>query len=266
MDLLRRTAAPGAGRVALTVNGRPVRAAAGASLLQAARAAGIDIPALCHHEAVEPWGACRLCLVDITREGWDGQYRMVVSCMYPAEEGLIVLTDSERVRAARREILDLLLARCPDAPLIQRLARSYGIAETSHRVSSEPTDCILCGLCTRVCDRLGVSAISLVERGVAKAVAPPFGQPPPDCIGCLACAEICPTGHIPFEQSDAERRIWGKSFAMLRCPVCGRAHITIAQADYWAGRSQVPRREFETCDACKRAATAATIARLGASG
>ncbi len=248
-----------------TMDGKTLRAADGLSLLEAGRATGIAIPTLCHHEAVEPWGACRLCLVEVSRADWP-EPRIVVSCMYPTAAGLSVRTDTERVRAARAQVLDLLLARCPDTPLIQRMAREYGIQETSYRRSESPTDCVLCGLCTRVCERLGFSAISMTSRGIGREVAPPFKQPPADCVGCLACAAICPTGHIRSETTDRQRTIWGKTFAMLRCSVCGRAHITVAQADAWAARSGVPRAYFEVCDACKRARLAETVARLTLGG
>lgn len=248
--------------VALTIDGKAVRAREGAYLLEAARQAGIEIPTLCHHEALEPWGGCRLCVVDITREGWDGWCKMVVSCMYPVEEGLIVLTGTERVRHTRKVVLDLLLARCPDTPLVQELAREHGIERTSYRPNPEPTDCILCALCTRVCDHIGVSAISTVNRGIGKEVAPPFGEAPPDCIGCLSCAEVCPTGYIKYETSDSGRVIWDKAFEMVRCPSCGRAHITREQAAHFAGQDGVPASYFDVCDACKRRATAKTFASL----
>jgi len=252
--------------LALWMDGRPVRARRGTTILEAARAAGIEIPTLCYHEALEPHGGCRLCVVDISRQEWGAEPRMVAACLYLAEAGLVVQTASERVRAARREILDLLLARCPESPLIRRLALDYGIRETSYRRNPEPTDCILCGLCTRLCDRLGPAAISLVGRGIGREVAPPFHEPPPDCVGCLACAAICPTGHIPFATSEAVHIIWGRTFVRLRCPTCGRPHITEAEADFWAARKGLARGELEKCDACKRTATADTIARLAAIG
>ncbi len=246
----------------LTIDGKTVHAPHGTFLLAACRAAGIEIPTLCEHPAVEPYGGCRLCVVDVTRPEWNGWNKMVVACLFPVEDGIIVDTRSERVLETRRVVLDLLLARCPETPLIQALAGSYGVTKTSFVLNPEPTDCILCGLCTRICDRMGISAISSVDRGAGREIAPPFKEPPPDCVGCLACAEICPTNHIRYEASDGRRRIWGKDFEMLRCPRCGRAHITVAQADFFAGKNGVPRSYFETCDACKRKELAATATKL----
>jgi len=256
----------GESAVTLSIDGRRVRAPQGSSLLQAARGAGIEIPALCHHEALEPAGACRLCMVDVSRGSGEGSPRMVAACLYPVEEGLAVRTDTARVRAVRREILELLLARCPDSPPIRRLAREYGISEGAYPPSAEPTSCILCGLCTRVCDALGPAAISLVGRGIGREVAPPFHQPPPDCIGCLACATICPTGHIPFERSEAGHTVWGQTFPLSRCPSCGRPHRTAAEIDYWAARRGVPRDDLARCEACKRAALVETIVRMTEGG
>jgi bidirectional [NiFe] hydrogenase diaphorase subunit len=247
----------------ITIDGRTVQAREGAFLLEEVRRAGIAIPTLCHHEALESWGGCRLCLVDITRQGWDGWCKMVVSCLYPVEQGLIVLTDTERVRATRRVVVDLLLARCPETPLVRKMAREHGIERTSYRASSEPTDCVLCGLCTRVCDRIGVSAIASANRGAGREIAPPFNQPPPACIGCLSCAQLCPTGHIRYETSARHRTIWGRTFEMLQCSLCGRSHITREQAAFYAGRNGVPSGYFETCDACKRRQHAELFARLG---
>ena len=115
-------------------------------------------------------------------------------------------------------------------------------------LNPEPTDCILCGLCTRVCDHIGVSAISSTNRGWGREIAPPFNQPPPDCIGCLACAEICPTDFIPYETSNHRRTIWGREFEMLRDPKTGEAVITKEQAEHFAERSGVPMTYFENSD------------------
>jgi NADH dehydrogenase/NADH:ubiquinone oxidoreductase subunit G len=246
----------------LTIDGKRVAVRAGATLLEATRAAGAAVPTLCHHPALEAWGGCRLCMVDITRASWDGYARMVAACMYPAEDGLIVTTASERVVETRRVVLDLLLARCPDTPLVRELAAAHGLSETTYRKSATPTDCVLCGLCTRACDQVGRSAISSVDRGAGREIAPPFRQAPPDCVGCLACAEVCPTGFIKYQTSDRERTIWGQRFDMQRCSRCGRGHVTRDQAAHFSARSGVPRSYFELCDACKRRETATTSARL----
>ena len=247
----------------LKINGRRVTVGDDATILDAARAAGVEVPALCHFDGLEPWGGCRLCVVDMSQAGWDDDwFKVVTACNHPVEEGMTVVTDSERIIETRRVVLDLLLARCPEAPLIQELARDYGIEETSYTPNPEPDDCILCGLCTRVCDHIGVSAISSTDRGWGREIAPPFHQPPPDCIGCLACAEICPTDCIPYETSNTERKIWGKTFEMLRDPATGQAVITKAQAAFFAGRNNVPGTYFEKSDTSKRKAMAKTFAAL----
>lgn len=246
----------------ITMDGKRVEAEARTYLLAAARKAGIAIPTLCHHEALEPWGGCRLCVVEITREAWDGWSKLVISCIQPVEDGLIVKTASPRVMEARAVVLDLLLARCPDTPLIKKLAAEHGITQTSYAPNPEPTDCILCGLCTRICDHIGVSAIASSNRGAGREIAPPFGEPPPDCIGCLACAEICPTRCIPYSENGLTRVIWDREFEMLRCSACGQAAITREQAAYFAQRQGVPESYFELCDECKRARHAALFEKL----
>jgi NADH dehydrogenase/NADH:ubiquinone oxidoreductase subunit G len=247
----------------LRVNGRKVTVDEDAYLLEACRAAGVDVPTLCNFDGLEPWGGCRLCVVDMSLEKWDDDwFKMVTACNHPVEEGMTVLTDSVRVRETRKVVLDLLLARCPETPLIQELAREYGIEKTSYQPNPEPTDCILCGLCTRVCDHIGVSAIASTDRGWGREIAPPFNEPPPDCVGCLACAEICPTDHITFTTSNTRRTIWGKEFEMLRDPTTGEAVITKAQAEHFATRSGVPVSYFETSDRTKRLEVAKTFEKL----
>jgi NADH dehydrogenase/NADH:ubiquinone oxidoreductase subunit G len=247
----------------LTIDGKKVTVREGAYILEAARAAGIEIPTLCSFDGLEPWGGCRLCVVDMWRPGWDDDwFKLVTACNHPVEDGMRVLTRTERVLATRAVVLDLLLARCPETPLIQKLAAEHGIEQTSYVPSPEPTDCILCGLCTRVCDHIGVSAISSVDRGSGREIAPPFHEPPPDCIGCLACAEICPTSCIPYTTSSRTRVIWNKEFEMLRDPVTGEAVVTKAQAAYFAARADVPETYFESGDRSKRRRMAETFARL----
>ena len=185
---------------------RFVEADAGDTLLEAARASGINIPTLCYHPALEPYGACRLCSVEIEK---NGKKSIVTACNYPSEEGLIVKTCSPEVLRIRKMIVELLVARCPEERIVQELAKVYGIDEPRFRPEDE--NCILCGLCTRVCEELvGVSAINVANRGVARGVDAPYGDLSQDCIGCGSCAMVCPTYAIkgmrnifPISQEDA---------------------------------------------------------------
>jgi NADH dehydrogenase/NADH:ubiquinone oxidoreductase subunit G len=209
--------------VTITINGRTIQAEAGQTVLQVARANGIEIPSLCSHEDLEPIGACRLCIVEATPRG-RRQPRIVVSCLYPVEEGLAVLTDTPRIIENRRMFADLLLARCADNPVARELAARLGVTATyipGKYVEKE--DCILCGLCARVCRQVvGASAISLVNRGITKEAAPPFQDSAPDCIGCGTCHFICPTGAIKMEDKDGLRTLvnWKRQFKLVKCPVC----------------------------------------------
>ncbi|MGA6926510.1 MAG: 2Fe-2S iron-sulfur cluster-binding protein, partial [Desulfosarcina sp.] len=167
----------------------------GQYILQVAEKAGVEIPTMCHHKALEPAGMCRICTVEL----FDGRRtRFVTACNYPIWEGMEVKTDTEAVHAGRRLIVEMLLARCPEVPLLQRLAKTYGI-ETP-RFKLEADTCILCGLCTRMCEKMGSSAISLTGRGVEMKVDTPFEEQTDVCMACGACASVCPTGHITLEK------------------------------------------------------------------
>jgi NADH dehydrogenase/NADH:ubiquinone oxidoreductase subunit G len=174
------------------INDQPVEAQSGWTVLETARQYGIHIPTLCYHEAVKPSGACRLCVVELKDGDWS---KVVISCMYPAEAGLRVYTESERVKNVRRWILKMLLAQCPASPEIRDLAAQYGVKDTRFASHHPEEKCILCGLCLRVCaEVVGVSAISTSGRGVHKKISPPFDQPSATCVACGSCVTVCPTG------------------------------------------------------------------------
>ena len=181
--------------ITFKLNGKKVQGEEGDYILQIAEKYGVEIPTLCHHKALEPAGMCRLCTVEL----YDGRRtRFVTACNYPIWEGMEVKTDTETVHDGRKLIVELLLARCPDIPIIKKLADQYGIEEP--RFTKEDETCILCGLCVRVCERMGNSAISLTGRGVDMKVDTPFHVQTDVCMGCGACASVCPTGHITIDK------------------------------------------------------------------
>jgi NADH dehydrogenase/NADH:ubiquinone oxidoreductase subunit G len=175
-----------------SINGTAAQAKEGWTVLDTARNMGIHIPTLCHHEAVEPIGACRLCVVEARQGNWS---KVVVSCMYPPFEGVEIFTDSERVKNVRRWVLEMLLAQCPASREIKALAAEYGLKSTRFKIKNPEEQCILCGLCVRVCaEVVGVQAISLGSRGVLKHVSTPYMVPNKACIACGSCVSVCPTG------------------------------------------------------------------------
>ncbi|MES0446048.1 MAG: 2Fe-2S iron-sulfur cluster-binding protein, partial [Desulfobacterales bacterium] len=185
--------------VTFKLNGKKVQGEEGEYILQVAEKYGVAIPTLCHHKALEPAGMCRICTVEL----FDGRRtRFVTACNYPIWEGMEVKTDTEAVHEGRKLIVELLFARCPEATMVKDLAAQYGIEEP--RFTKEDDTCILCGLCTRICEKMGSSAISLTGRGVDMKVDTPFGFHSDVCLTCGACAFVCPTGHITLDKIQAE--------------------------------------------------------------
>ncbi len=173
--------------VSLTIDGKKIEVEQGTTILEAAEELGIRIPTLCHHKSLAPYGACRLCLVEFEKPS-----RIQAACVYPAQQGLTVSTNSERVMRTRKMMLEFLLARCPDTPKIQELAHEAGIEEP--RFAKKHDDCILCGLCVRVCaERMGTGAVDFVHRGADKKIAPAYDRHSLHCMACGACATVCPT-------------------------------------------------------------------------
>lgn len=174
--------------VGLTINGLEIAVEKGTTLLEAARFYGIAIPTLCYHEGLSPYGACRLCLVEI---GPAERSRLVSSCTYPAQPGLVVRTHTERVIKTRRLLLELYLATCPSSRVIQDLAARHHVA----RVRFKPRDeeCILCGLCARYCtEQMQGNAIGFVNRGAERRIASAFNKKSEECRLCGGCSFICP--------------------------------------------------------------------------
>lgn len=195
--------------VSLTIDGQSLEVLKGATLLEACRKLSINIPTLCYYQAIEPYGGCRLCLVEV---GAGGRFRLTTACTAPAESGLEVVTSSARIVKARQMTMELLLARCPEVPEIRRMAEQLGVQDS--RFKKEDNQCILCGTCVRVCQELmGVGAIGLINRGSEKRVSTPFNQFSEICRTCGACAFVCPTGAISLDKISARiPKIRGSEF------------------------------------------------------
>ncbi len=186
-------------RIQIIIDGNMVQVDEGTTVLNAARKVGVIIPTLCHHEALKPYGSCRLCMVEIVQ---NKRRRLVTSCTFPAGAGMEVFTDTARVKELRKKVVELLLARCPDVSLLQTLARQMGIESSKFR-NKEEQDCILCGLCVRFCEEVvGVNAIGLSNRGVECELATPFKASSDTCIGCGSCTYICPAGCIEMVEDN----------------------------------------------------------------
>jgi len=178
--------------ILLQIDGKEVRAREGMTILEAAQGAGISIPTLCHHEKLEPYGACRICTVEVEVRGGT---RLVVSCIYPVEKNLIVRTRSEKVDRIRKMILELLLAHAPDSFVLHDLAEEYGADK--NRFEKEASFCIHCGLCVRYCAEVKKkNAVGFVDRGTRREInfIPEIASK--ECNICKECFPLCPTSYL----------------------------------------------------------------------
>ena len=178
--------------ILLQIDGKEVSAREGMTLLQAATGAGIQIPTLCYHEKLEPHGGCRLCIVEAEIRG---RTRLVVSCVYLVEPGLVVRTRSERIDRTRKVILELLLAHAPDSVALLELAKEYGADRD--RFQQQASFCINCGLCVRYCAEVKKkNAVGFVGRGATREIAfiPEIASK--ECWACKECFPLCPTSAL----------------------------------------------------------------------
>jgi NADH dehydrogenase/NADH:ubiquinone oxidoreductase subunit G len=191
--------------IELTLNGLPVQVEEGTTLLEAARFFGVPIPTLCQLDGLEPYGACRLCVVEV---GDDGSSTLVSACTYPSQPGLRVRTSSARVVRARRMVLELLLASCPQSKQIQDLAAEHDVRQ--QRFRQEHETCILCGLCVRMCaEQMGGHAIGFQGRGGGRSIGTPFDAQSTECKLCGGCIYVCPACSLRCTYTDPERAVCG---------------------------------------------------------
>lgn len=178
--------------IRLKIDEIEVAAGEGMTVLEAARNAGIAIPTLCHHEKLEPFGACRICMVEVEARG---SSRLVVSCVYPVEEGLVVRTRSAKVDRIRKTVIELLLAHAPDSPKLAQLAAEYGADRD--RFPKESSFCIHCGLCVRYCAEVRkMNAVGFIGRGTRKEISFVPEIALRECEACKECFPLCPTSYL----------------------------------------------------------------------
>jgi NADH dehydrogenase/NADH:ubiquinone oxidoreductase subunit G len=231
--------------VKFTINGVKVEAEKGENVIDVARRNGFEIPSLCHHEAIKPYGACRVCLVEITK---GGRKKMTTSCNYEVLDGIEVTTDNEDIRRNRKLVLELILAQAPDAPQIKKLAAEYGIEKSRFQRENDPVTqerdgCILCGLCVRVCSEIvGVNALGFSGRGDKRNVGGPYMEQPQNCIACGSCAYLCPADCIGYEEKDGMRILkkWKRELPMTTTE-SGQPFAPKFQLNYFIEKAGLPK-------------------------
>ncbi|HHW41204.1 MAG TPA: 2Fe-2S iron-sulfur cluster binding domain-containing protein [Syntrophomonadaceae bacterium] len=243
----------------LTIDGKTVPVIDETTVLEVAQREGIWIPTFCHHPGLPPYGACRLCVVEVKAGGRPG---LAASCTLPVVNGLVIETNSPRVRRSRRILLQLLLAVAPGSAVVKELAEKMGVNTTPFEINEQENNCALCGLCVRVCNQVGAHAIGFAFRGTRRKVTPPFDKPTADCVGCRACASVCPTGDVQFTQK-GDRLFgenWGADLSLARCSSCGRLFTADRLFDHVRTRLGPDYSEEKICPTCRRRITAKTMA------
>ncbi|MBI4678230.1 MAG: (2Fe-2S)-binding protein [Elusimicrobia bacterium] len=202
------------GGVRLKIDGLDVTVDAGTSVLEAARFLGLEIPTLCHVDGLSAYGGCRLCVVEI---GKGDKARLVSSCTYPAEDGLVARTNTKRVVRTRKMLIELLVSIAPSSKVIQDLAARFGVQKCRFKPKYE--DCILCGLCVRMCQEQMMSgAIDFVGRGQKRRITTPFDKKSELCRTCGGCMYICPVCTLRCQGPSAPTDVCGSCVCME--PTC----------------------------------------------
>ena len=230
----------------VTIDGVACTCEKGEYIYDVAKRNGIRIPTLCRHDAFPDHRACcRICIVEVEQRG---RTKIVTSCVYPIEGECEIRTNTERIQEERAVLFALLGHRAPEADVIGKMSRHLDMSGFERFATIDNEKCILCGLCVQACDSLGTGAISTVNRGTDKMIDTPYGAASDFCVGCLSCANVCPTGAIEYEQTDKDRTIWNRTFALVRCAECGNVMGTPESVRHAVGDAEMP----EVCDSCRK--------------
>ena len=233
--------------ITVTIDGKECTCEKGEYIFDVAKRNGIFIPTLCRHDAFEDHRACcRICIVEVVQRG---RSKVVTSCVYPIDGPCEILTQSDRIREERSVLYALLGHRAPAAESMALMAHALDENGVDRLVSIDGEKCILCGLCVQACGSLGTGAISTVNRGVDKMVDTPYSNPSAACVGCLSCANVCPTGAIEYTQTETTRTIWHRDFALAFCEECGAVLGTVDSVRHAAGPDGEP---ATVCDECRK--------------
>jgi len=199
--------------VNISIDGANIKAVKGTSVLDTAIEYGFCIPHLCHVPNLTDIGACRLCIVENIV---NGRSKVTTSCTLNVAEGMVILTNTEKIRRLRRNIAELLVAQAPNSRAIQDIAVRCGVKEVRYPFRND--DCVLCGRCVRVCSEIWkAQAIGFVGRGKDRRVDYPFGIKPDFCKGCSNCVQICPMTIPPCNgpMKPGEERLCGQCESQL---------------------------------------------------
>jgi formate dehydrogenase major subunit/NADH-quinone oxidoreductase subunit G len=237
--------------VTLTIDDKQVQVAKDATIYEAAKAAGINIPILCHDKKLKPFGACRMCLVEV--EQMKG--RLIPACTTPVTEGMIVRSSTPPVEKARKLVLELLLLNHPlDCPVcdkggdceLQNLAYDHKVNanrlndEKFHHeidynnplIERDQNRCVLCGKCVRICDEIvSRGALTFISRGIETKIGTEFDGPL-SCEFCGSCISVCPVGALLARPFKFKSRFWALQKKTSVCGYCGTGcNVTLGVKD-----------------------------------